>query len=82
MVSAQECETSVIRSIHSSSELTKCLLRGSITSSNQVCIVDRRGVIFLSLDHDLASVGQHDLQIKELNKIVTYMTSKRYLDPH
>ena len=52
-----------------------------IYCSDSVGIMDWGGVLFTSLDQDLASVGQHDLWlwIKALNKGNTYMPSMRYV---
>ena len=59
--SALECRASVMRPIHSSSEL-KGALRRPTTCSDQVGIVDWGCLIHES--QDSASVGQHDLRIK------------------
>ena len=66
-----ECEASILRSIHSFSELVGCI------TSDLVGIVDWESVLFES--HDLASVGQHDLKTKALNKVNIYQGDPSFI---
>ena len=69
---ALECEAGVLRSIHSSGQI-KCTLHGPTTCSGHYGL--KRCPIHES--QNLASMGQHDLRIKALNKGNTYLLSMR-----
>ena len=66
--SALECEASIRRSIHSSGELNYVDRQHALT---------RWALWTGKLSQDLTSVGQHDLRIKALNEVNTYLPSMR-----
>ena len=70
MVSALECQTGVLRSIHSSNELL-----GGITYTDNMPMHRGLRMCLIHVSLDSASVGQHDLRINALDKTNTYMSS-------
>ena len=72
---ALDCEANVLRSIHSSGELKRCIAKTANMFLPGVHYGLGRCLIHES--QDLASVGQHDLRIKALNKGNLYLPSMR-----
>ena len=66
-----ECEASILRSIHSSGELKRCIK----LTENMLWLGGHygQGRCLIHESQGLASVGLHDLRIKALNNVVKHM---------